>query len=290
MTKYVEPSGSWPKSLMSMMCGFPMALAARASWRKRSVISVSLRHLAAQDLDGDLLVDDLVAPGVDDAHPAFAEHALDQVAAIDGLADVRVDLRRGRRPGHDGVQCVHPLGDRRSHRDGRCRRRRRMVARGSTLLGFAGAHAHSYSAGLDPRRGTGGGGRRFGRVGHELLAKGYGKAAEGCNWMVQQEARPRARAGLSAISGGPDFPPPRPVRLAANPCYSAGRSPCPSPRAPSHPAHPALPALPAAPNPTWATRSPSRSATSRRRSATWSPSARRSPSAASCSASPRSPS
>ena len=41
MTKYVDPSGSCPKSLMSMMCGLPMALAARASCRKRSVISLS---------------------------------------------------------------------------------------------------------------------------------------------------------------------------------------------------------------------------------------------------------
>ncbi len=42
MTKYVDPSASWPKSLMSMMCGLPIALAARASWRNRSVSSVSL--------------------------------------------------------------------------------------------------------------------------------------------------------------------------------------------------------------------------------------------------------
>ena len=53
------------------------------------------RHVGAQDLDGHLLVDDLVAREVDDAHPAFAEHRLDAVAAVDGGSDVGVDRRRG---------------------------------------------------------------------------------------------------------------------------------------------------------------------------------------------------
>ena len=53
---------------------------------------VVVRHLAAQDLDGDPLVDHLVAGRVDDAHTAFAEDAVDDVAAVDRLADVRIDL------------------------------------------------------------------------------------------------------------------------------------------------------------------------------------------------------
>lgn len=49
-----------------------------------------LRHLAAEDLHGDALVDDRVAGRVDDAHAALTEHALDAVAAVDGLSQVRV--------------------------------------------------------------------------------------------------------------------------------------------------------------------------------------------------------
>ena len=44
-----------------------------------------LRHVPAQDLDGDLLVDDLVLAPVDDPHPPFAELRLDEVAAVDRL-------------------------------------------------------------------------------------------------------------------------------------------------------------------------------------------------------------
>ena len=90
ITKYVEPSGRSPKSEMSTMCGLPMRDAAFASWRKRSRISRSLREVGAQHLDRDLLVDDLVAGEVDDAHAALAEELLDLVAVVEGRADVRV--------------------------------------------------------------------------------------------------------------------------------------------------------------------------------------------------------
>ena len=156
MTKYVELSGSWPKSLMSMMCGLPMALAARASWRNRSVSSVSLRHLAAKDLDRHLLVDDLVTPRVDDPHPSLAEQPLDQVAAVDGLADVGIHLGRGRRPGHQGVQGVHGFGGAEGHCRGRLRTGGGLGGRGRGTGGF--------EASLIP-----------------LLAKNTAKYTKGCN-------------------------------------------------------------------------------------------------------------
>ena len=74
---------------------------------------VIVRHLAAQHLDGDTLVDHLVAGSVDDAHPAFAEEAVDDVATVDGLADVRIDPG-GRR--HRTVGDRHRPGDR-CHRE-----------------------------------------------------------------------------------------------------------------------------------------------------------------------------
>ena len=98
-----------------MMCGLPMLDAAFASCRKRSVISRSLRHVGAQHLDRDPLVDDLVAGEVDDAHPAFAEQPLDLVAVVDGRADVRIDRSR---EGRNRLRLIRALvgGDARSAR------------------------------------------------------------------------------------------------------------------------------------------------------------------------------
>ena len=49
-----------------------------------------LRVLLLEHLDGDALVDDGVARGVDEAHAALADHRLDDVAPVDGRADQRV--------------------------------------------------------------------------------------------------------------------------------------------------------------------------------------------------------
>ena len=64
--------------------------AAFASCRKRSSDLRVARQVGAQHLDRDLLVDDLVARAVHDAHAAFAEQRLDLVAAVERRADERV--------------------------------------------------------------------------------------------------------------------------------------------------------------------------------------------------------
>ena len=70
------------------MCGLPMLDAAlRLVQEALDHLGVG-RHVAAQDLDRDALVDDLVAPAVDDAHAAFAEELLDDVATVERLAEV----------------------------------------------------------------------------------------------------------------------------------------------------------------------------------------------------------
>ena len=94
MTKYVDPSGSWPKSVMSTMCGLPMRRRRPRLLQEALGDLLVLRHLAAEDLDRDLLVDDLVPAAVDDPHPAFAEHPLDEVPPVNRLPDVGIGLRR----------------------------------------------------------------------------------------------------------------------------------------------------------------------------------------------------
>ena len=57
--------------MMSMMFGWRMAFAARASFMKRSTSAAILGELAAQDLDGRLAPHERVFGQVDGAHPAF---------------------------------------------------------------------------------------------------------------------------------------------------------------------------------------------------------------------------
>ena len=92
MTKYVAPSGRIPKSEMSMMCGLPIG-GRRASFLEETLGDLLVaREVPAEDLDGDLLVDELVFAPIDDAHAAFTERLLHEVPPVDGLADVRVGL------------------------------------------------------------------------------------------------------------------------------------------------------------------------------------------------------
>src|SRR5262249_61296464 len=56
-----------------------------------------VREVAAQDLDGYALVDELVPRQVDDPHSAFAEDGFDPVAAVEDRARVTSDGRRGSR-------------------------------------------------------------------------------------------------------------------------------------------------------------------------------------------------
>jgi hypothetical protein len=56
---------------------------------------VALRVLFAEHLDGDALVDDRVAASIDVAHASLSQQGLHFVAAIDGGAEQRVDLRGG---------------------------------------------------------------------------------------------------------------------------------------------------------------------------------------------------
>ena len=125
------------------MCGLPIARRRARLLQEALVHLVVARHVAAQHLDGDLLVDDLVAGRVDDAHPAFAEDPLDDVAAVDRLADVRIDLGRRRRA---RVPELRKGRTRESDRHGL--RRRVGHARGS--VGLRGvAHVSSAANGSD---------------------------------------------------------------------------------------------------------------------------------------------
>jgi hypothetical protein len=75
------PSGVVPKSVTSTMFGWPIRDAAFASWTKR-------------------LIDHRVARGEHHAHAALADLALDEVAAIERLADQPIIFARGRLAPH----------------------------------------------------------------------------------------------------------------------------------------------------------------------------------------------
>ncbi len=75
-----------------------------ACFLEEALIGLVIRRpLAPEHLDRDSLVDNLVAARVNDSHAAFAEDALDQVAPVDGPADVLIDFCRR---SHRRAGCV----------------------------------------------------------------------------------------------------------------------------------------------------------------------------------------
>ena len=114
-------------------------------------------QVCPQHFHRDLLADDRVNAAVDDAHPAFADDALDAVASIDGGADVRIRPLLFRRNSRDLTGLGLEVHDRRSdHRDQL--ERRLLDGRGSGgRLGW-GAGRSSVDAvthaGEGPRKAT----------------------------------------------------------------------------------------------------------------------------------------
>ena len=73
MTKYAVPSARRPKSKMSTMPSWRMALTARASSKKRADGGVVARELGVQHLDGDALPISRMHRAIDRAHAAVAD-------------------------------------------------------------------------------------------------------------------------------------------------------------------------------------------------------------------------
>ncbi len=93
MTKYAEPSGSVPKSLMSMMFWWPIDVAACALLDEALDHVLVLGHVAAQHLERELLAEHRVRREVDDAHAALADLLLDSIATVDDLTEQWIDGR-----------------------------------------------------------------------------------------------------------------------------------------------------------------------------------------------------
>ena len=96
ITEYVMPSGVVPKSVTSTMFGWPIRDAAFASCTNRRIVAVSRIDLALEHLDRERALDHRVARREHDAHAALADLALDEVAAVERLADELVVLALAR--------------------------------------------------------------------------------------------------------------------------------------------------------------------------------------------------
>ena len=81
MTMYGAPDSSVPTSSTFAACSLRSFTAARASRRNRCDGLFVAERLVAHELDGDALIELLVASRDDDAHSAGAEHPLDAVLA-----------------------------------------------------------------------------------------------------------------------------------------------------------------------------------------------------------------
>ena len=106
MTMNAVPSSVSPWSKISMMFGCAsFCAAARLAPEPLADDRVAREH-RVHDLDGDRLVDELVARAVDGRHAAFADDLLDDVAPGEQRADARIGQRDESRALDEAIRCL----------------------------------------------------------------------------------------------------------------------------------------------------------------------------------------